>query len=137
MQFLGVSCVTETFLKYPFYITILHIFKNPKVDVPQEKGEEVKAKCSKGQTAQHSDDEMGDSGAHSDTSDSEIEDEDMSEKNVPEKKSETPGKKDKKKFYVLFLGNLPYSATVDDINNHFQQIGTNLLNVHYIRYGIF
>ena len=57
------------------------------------------------------------------------EDADMSESADTSEEPATGDGKQKKqqekkpKYYVLFVGNLPYSATVEEIRSHFQQIG--------------
>ncbi|KAK4885798.1 hypothetical protein RN001_002069 [Aquatica leii] len=51
----------------------------------------------------------------------ESEPEQKSKKNV--KNSANQNKKTEKQRYVIFVGNIPYSCTADDIRNHFKQVG--------------
>ncbi len=39
------------------------------------------------------------------------------------KKEQKPSKKEKKIYYIVFVGNLPYTTTVDDVRKHFQRTG--------------
>ena len=41
------------------------------------------------------------------------------------KKEKKSGKTSAKKFYVLFVGQIPYTATTEDITKHFSKAGEN------------